>query len=82
MNKIVIFKKKKKKLLLLFFYLSFALTLHGFWVFLRLFPLQIVFVRAWFNCDDVTSKRTDRIRCVVEDGSVFEWVKPDPLYLQ
>ena len=33
-------------------------------------------------CGDVTSKRTDGIRRVVEDGSVFEWVIPDPLYLQ
>ena len=34
------------------------------------------------KCDDATSNRTDGIRRVVEDGSVVEWVKPNPLYLQ
>ena len=41
--------------------------------------LKIAYV---LKSDDVTSNRTDGIRWVVEAGSVVEWVRPDPLYLQ
>ena len=52
----------------------------------RPFPLLLAKVKSQ-NCltvkwDDVTSNRTEGIRRVVEDGSVIEWVEPNPVCLQ